>query len=45
MALSKLQQAVQYNKVHLPRTMAGLATLQPDVSTDGTKQTTTSGAV
>lgn len=34
MALSKLQQAVQYNKAHLPRTMAGLAALQPDVSTD-----------
>lgn len=34
MSLSKLQQAVQYNKAHLPRTMAGLAALQPDVSTD-----------
>lgn len=34
MSLSKLQQAVQYNKVHLPRTAAGLAALQPDVSTD-----------
>lgn len=34
MTISKLQQAVQYNKVHLPRTAAGLAALQPDVSTD-----------
>lgn len=34
MSLSKLQQAVQYNKAHLPRTVAGLAALQPDVSTD-----------
>lgn len=34
MTASKLQQAVQYNKVHLPRTAAGLAALQPDVSTD-----------
>ena len=31
---SKLQQAVQYNRVHLPRTMEGLKALQPDVSTD-----------
>ena len=34
MTTSKLQQAVQYNKAHLPRTAAGLAALQPDVSTD-----------
>lgn len=34
MTTSKLQQAVQYNKAHLPRTVSGLAALQPDVSTD-----------
>ena len=34
MSLSKLQQAVQYNKAHLPRTVTSLAALQPDVSTD-----------
>lgn len=31
---SKLQQAVEYNTVHLPRTAAGLVSLQPDAKYD-----------
>lgn len=31
---SKLQQAIEYNTVHLPRTTAGLIILQPDARRD-----------
>lgn len=31
---SKLQQAIEYNTVHLPRTAAGLVALQPDAKYD-----------
>ena len=31
---SKLQQAIEYNTVHLPRTTAGLVALQPDARHD-----------
>lgn len=31
---SKLQQAIEYNTVHLPRTTAGLVALQPDARYD-----------
>ena len=34
MTTSKLQQAIEYNTVHLPRTTAGLVALQPDARRD-----------
>ena len=34
MTESKLQQAIAYNTVHLPRTTAGLVALQPDARRD-----------
>lgn len=34
MTTSKLQQAIAYNTVHLPRTNAGLVALQPDARRD-----------